>query len=51
MIVVKSSHALRVNWRGAGQHLESLWNVHNTAINRMRSPSRTGGSVTTGVHG
>jgi hypothetical protein len=31
--------------------MESLRNVHNTAINSTRSPSCTCGSVKTGVHG
>src|SRR6266446_3967257 len=51
MIVVTSSNALCVNWRGPGRHMASLRNVHNTAIHSTRSPSRTGGRGTTGVHG
>ena len=51
MIVVTSSNALRVNWRGPGRHMASLWNVHHTAIHSTRSPSRMCGSVTAGVYG
>jgi hypothetical protein len=35
----------------AAHEMESLRNVRTIAINRTRSPSRTCGSVTTGVHG
>jgi hypothetical protein len=31
--------------------MESLRNVHNTAINSTRSPSCTDGSVTTSIRG
>jgi hypothetical protein len=35
----------------AAHERESVRNVRNSAINRTRSPSRTCGSITTGVHG
>jgi len=51
MVVVTSRHALRVHGRCPGRPMESLRHVPNTASNRTRRPSHTGGSVTTGVHG
>jgi hypothetical protein len=50
-MAVKSSNALRIHWQGSGRHIEGLRNVHNTVIRRLRSPSRSCGSVKVGVHG
>jgi hypothetical protein len=48
-IGVKSSNALRMNWRCTGRHTEGLRNGQNTAINSTLSPSRMCGSVKAGV--
>jgi hypothetical protein len=39
MIVVKSSNALHMNWRGTGRPMKGLRNVHNTVIRRTHRPS------------
>ena len=38
-IVLASSNALRMHWRGPGRPMQSLRNVHHTVIRRRRSPS------------
>ena len=50
MIVVTSSHPLRINWWCTGRHIEGPRNVQNTCSS-TRSPSHTFGSVTVGIHG
>ena len=51
MIVVKSSNALRNNWRGTGRPMKGLRNVHNTVLRRTRRPSHPCGSIIAGVRG